>query len=220
MSSDSVGIPENPEKQLKVRKACPQHVPHRHRNTLQEPLRLSPSTLDMIAAAHRVLAAHTGLLEKGAADLFRRCERLRGEMRDQLESIATVADRITNISSHIGQDGRRQEGSRSESAVNKRLDVAKQRQKDLVQRYSDIRLKMSNLGGRPLSEKEKNWIEEVGVLSTSIEKNVTNEGEHNQTMKARIETVRVMMMLKSSECSKADNTTARPNFSPKSCSKK
>ncbi|KUL90073.1 hypothetical protein ZTR_02864 [Talaromyces verruculosus] len=167
-----------------------EHVPHRHRQTLQEPLRLSPSTLDMIAAAHRVLAAHTGSLEKAAADLFRRCERLRGEMRDQLESIATVADRIKNVSSHIGEDGERQEGSRSEDALNDRLDAAKQRQEKLTQRYADIRSKMSKLGGRPLSEKEKSWVGEVKLLSASIEKKVTDDVEQDQTMKARLETAK------------------------------
>ncbi|EED21886.1 conserved hypothetical protein [Talaromyces stipitatus ATCC 10500] len=164
-----------------------EHVPHRHRSTLHEPIRLSPSTLDMIAAAHRVLAAHTGSLEKAAADLFRRCERLRGEMRDQLESIAIVADRIKNVSSHIGEDGQRQEGSRSEDVLNDRLDAAKQRQKQLAQRYSDIRSKMSKLGGRPLSEKEKSWIGEVDLLSTAIEKKVTDE---EQTMRTRLETAK------------------------------
>ncbi|OKL60995.1 hypothetical protein UA08_03645 [Talaromyces atroroseus] len=162
-----------------------EHVPHRHRPSLQEPVRLSPSTLDTIAAAHRVLAAHTGLLEKAAADLFRRCERLRGEMRDQLEGIATVSERIKGVSSHIGEDGQRKEGSRSEDALNQRLDATKQRQRDLVERYANIRTKIAKLGGRPLSEKEKGWIGEVKLLSSSVEK--TSE---NQTIQARLETAK------------------------------
>jgi nucleoporin NUP82 len=163
-----------------------EQVPHRHRPSLREPLKLSPSTLDTIAAAHRVLAAHTGLLEKAAADLFRRCERLRGEMRDQLESIATVSERIKGVSSHIGEDGERREGSRSEDALNQRLDATKQRQKELVERYSSIRSKISKLGGRPLSEKEKGWVGEVKVLSASVEKTADD-----QTIQARLETVRL-----------------------------
>ncbi|KAH8696023.1 hypothetical protein BGW36DRAFT_380084 [Talaromyces proteolyticus] len=164
------------------------NVPHRHKGTLREPIRLSPSTLDTVAAAHRVLAAHTGLLEKAAADLFRRCERLRGEMRDQLEGIATVAERIQNVSSHIGEDGQRQKGSRNEEALDKRLAAAKKRQDELLSRYSRIRTKISNLGGRPLSDKEKNWIGEIDNLSTSLSK--TGDDEHGETLGKRLETAK------------------------------
>ncbi|KAL1964952.1 hypothetical protein VTN77DRAFT_6152 [Rasamsonia byssochlamydoides] len=165
-----------------------EYVPHRHRSSLREQVRLSPATLDVVAAAHRVLSTHTGALERAAADLFRRCERLRGEMREQLERIAGIAERIKNVSSTIGEDGQRKEGSRSEEALNKRLERAKGRQEELVQRYNGLRNKISKLGGRPLSEKEKAWVVEVDSLADSLE--VENKEEEQETLRQRLETAK------------------------------
>ncbi|OJJ50532.1 hypothetical protein ASPZODRAFT_57173 [Penicilliopsis zonata CBS 506.65] len=143
-------------------------VPHRQRHTLKEQVRLSPATLDLVAAAHRMLSAHTNVLERAASDLFRRCERLQGEMRDQLKQLTDVAERIRGVSSEIGEDGQRKEGSRSGEALDKRLQAAKDRQEQLVQRYERLRSKLYKSGGRPLSEKEKAWVAEVDTLSVSF----------------------------------------------------
>lgn len=167
------------------------HVPHRHRSTLREQVRLSPATLDIIAAAHRVLSAHTGVLERAAADLFRRCERLRAEMRDQLEHIATIAERIRNVSSSIDEHGGRHEGSRSEASINARLEAARARQAQLVRRHAELRNKIAKLGGRPLSDREQAWIREVQALSQSIEEETDEQGK--QTLKQRLEIVRYIL---------------------------
>ncbi|KAL4917219.1 hypothetical protein BDW62DRAFT_88777 [Aspergillus aurantiobrunneus] len=146
------------------------HVPHRYRSSLKEPVLLSPATLDLVAAAHRILSAHTNALERAASDLFRRCERLQGELRDQLGQISDVADRIKGVSSEIGEDGQRKEGSRNTAVLDERLQAAKDRQAQLVQRYETLRTKVLKSGGRPLSEKETSWIAEVEALSQSFDK--------------------------------------------------
>ncbi|EEP75951.1 conserved hypothetical protein [Uncinocarpus reesii 1704] len=74
------------------------HVSHGRKHTLKEPIRLSPATLDIIATAHRILSAYTHALEKAASVLFRRCERLQGEMRDQLNQLVDLAERINDVS--------------------------------------------------------------------------------------------------------------------------
>lgn len=144
------------------------HVPHRHRNTLKEQVRLSPATLDLVTAAHRMLSAHTNALERAASDLFRRCERLQGEMRDQLKQMSDVSERIKDVSNEVGDDGQRKEGSRGK-ALDKRLNDARDRQDKLVQRYESVRNKLMKSGGRPLSEKEKSWVSEVQTLSESFD---------------------------------------------------
>ncbi|RAL15111.1 uncharacterized protein BO97DRAFT_339274 [Aspergillus homomorphus CBS 101889] len=146
------------------------HVPHRERQALKEQVRLSPATLDLVAAAHRILSAHTNALERAASDLFRRCERLQGEMRDQLKQLADVADRVKGVSSELGEDGKRIEGSRNGEALDKRLQAAKDRQTELVQRYEALRSKLMKSGGRPLSDKEKAWFQEVDRLCDSFGK--------------------------------------------------
>ncbi|KAF4157974.1 hypothetical protein CNMCM6069_004853 [Aspergillus lentulus] len=165
------------------------HVPHRQRQSLKEQVRLSPATLDLVAAAHRILSAHTNALERAASDLFRRCERLQGEMKEQLKQLSDVAERIKGVSSDIGEDGQRREGSRSDEALDKRLKAAKERQAQLVERYESLRNKVLKSGGRPLSEREKAWLSEVEALSASLEREKKEE-EKDQSLSQRLGTVK------------------------------
>ncbi|CAG8234954.1 unnamed protein product [Penicillium salamii] len=164
------------------------HVPHRQRHTLKEQVRLSPATLDLVATAHRVLSAHTNALERAASDLFRRCERLQGEMKDQLKQLSDVAERVKGVTSEIGEDGRRKEGVRSGDALDKRLQAAQDKQSELNRRYEALRSKVLNSGGRPLSEKEKSWVREVKALSDSLRPD--NDQEEDSQLVPRIETVK------------------------------
>ncbi|KAJ5369004.1 Nucleoporin NUP82 [Penicillium cataractarum] len=168
------------------------HVPHRQRHTLKEQVRLSPATLDLVTTAHRVLSAHTNALERAASDLFRRCERLRGEMKDQLKQLSDVAERINGVTSEIGEDGNRKDGSRNGAALDKRLQAAKDRQNALVQRYDALRKKLLNSGGRPLSDKEKAWVSEVKALSESVGGADSKPSEADQQLTQRLETVKTL----------------------------
>ncbi|KAL3467242.1 hypothetical protein BJX64DRAFT_192606 [Aspergillus heterothallicus] len=164
------------------------HVPHRYRSSLKEPVLLSPATLDLVAAAHRILSAHTNALERAASDLFRRCERLQGELREQLGQISDVAERIKGVSSEIGADGERKEGSRSSTVLDKRLQAAKNKQTQLVQRYEALRNKVLKSGGRPLSEKETSWVAEVDTLSESF--GTKHKAGDNQRISQRLQDVK------------------------------
>ncbi|KAJ5733514.1 hypothetical protein N7493_002300 [Penicillium malachiteum] len=168
------------------------HVPHRQRHTLKEQVRLSPATLDLVTTAHRVLSAHTNALERAASDLFRRCERLQGEMKDQLKQLSDVAERIKGVTSEVGEDGTRKEGSRNGEALDKRLQAAQDRQADLINRYDALRKKVLNSGGRPLSEKEKAWAAEVNTLSESIDEKSKSEERENLTQ--RLENVKQLAL--------------------------
>ncbi|KAJ5508969.1 hypothetical protein N7527_011112 [Penicillium freii] len=164
------------------------HVPHRQRHTLKEQVRLSPATLDLVATAHRVLSAHTNALERAASDLFRRCERLQGEMQDQLRQLADVAERVKGVTSEIGEDGHRKEGVRNGEALDKRLQAAQDKQSELNRRYEALRTKVLNSGGRPLSERETAWITEVKTLSASLQQG--QDQEEDQPLISRLETVK------------------------------
>ncbi|KAF9893375.1 hypothetical protein FE257_011807 [Aspergillus nanangensis] len=165
------------------------HVPHRQRHTLKEQVRLSPATLDLVAAAHRILSSHTNALERAASDLFRRCERLQDEMREQLKQLSDVAERVKGVSGEIGEDGQRKEGVRSGEALDKRLQIAKDKQKQLVERYEALRMRVLKSGGRPLSEKEKSWASEVDTLSETFDK-PTEADEKGQQISQRLEAVK------------------------------
>jgi nucleoporin NUP82 len=166
------------------------HVPHRHRHALKEQVRLSPATLDLVAAAHRILSAHTNALERAASDLFLRCERLQGEMRDQLRQLSDVSERIMGVSSEIGEDGQRKSGSRNGDALDKRLQAAKDKQEQLVKRYEGLRNRVLNSGGRPLSEKENTWVSEVHELSKSFG-DAKQKEENGHSLSQRLEEVSI-----------------------------
>ncbi|KAJ5485491.1 Nucleoporin NUP82 [Penicillium diatomitis] len=166
------------------------HVPHRQRHTLKEQVRLSPATLDLVTTAHRVLSAHTNALERAASDLFRRCERLQGEMKDQLKQLSDVAERIQGVASEIGEDGNRKQGSRNGDALDKRLQAAKDKQDEITRRYEALRKKLLNSGGRPLSQREKAWISEVKSLNASIDEEEPETNETHEQLKQRLETVK------------------------------
>ncbi|WEW57848.1 hypothetical protein PRK78_003315 [Emydomyces testavorans] len=144
------------------------HVPHGHRHTLKEPIRLSPSTLDTITAAHRILSAYTHTLEKAASDLFRRCERLQGEMRDQLSQLVDIAGRINDVSQGTVRYSQQSNKGGREEALDSRMAAAKSKQKELAMRYNTLRSKLLRGGCRPISDKEKGWIQEVDMLADSI----------------------------------------------------
>ncbi|KAL1955107.1 hypothetical protein VTO42DRAFT_9041 [Malbranchea cinnamomea] len=145
-----------------------EHVQHRHKGTLKEPVRFSPSTLNIIAAAHRVLSAHTHALEKAASDLFRRCERLQGEIRDQLNNLVEVAERISDVANGTVRATQRRIPVGKEQALDSRLAAVESRQKELIARYRNIRNKLDQAGGRPLSDREKFWVREIEELSRSL----------------------------------------------------
>ncbi|KAJ5084162.1 hypothetical protein NUU61_008741 [Penicillium alfredii] len=170
------------------------YVPHRQRHTLKEQVRLSPATLDLVATAHRVLSAHTNALERAASDLFRRCERLQGEMRDQLKQLSDAAERIKGVTSEIDEDGHRKEGARNGEALDKRLQAARDKQGELVQRYDALRKKVLNSGGRPLSEKEKAWVGEVTTLSESLGGPDAKDRKQDQQLAERLETVKHLVV--------------------------
>ncbi|KAJ5238440.1 hypothetical protein N7468_003059 [Penicillium chermesinum] len=166
------------------------HVPHRQRHTLKEHVRLSPATLDLITTAHRVVSTHTNALERAASDLFRRCERLRDELQDQLKQISDAAERIKGLTSEIAEDGTRKEGARNGEALNRRMQAASDRQKQLVERYDALRKKVKNSGGRALSEKEKAWANEVNMLTESFDIQASNQEDQSRLLAHRLETVK------------------------------
>lgn len=112
-------------------------------------------------------------------------------MQDQLRQLCDVSDRVKGVSSEIGEDGNRKEGTKSSKALDKRLQAAKDRQDQLVQRYETLRNKVLKSGGRPLSEMEKSWVSEVQAVSTSLESKQKDEGT-GKNLTQRLEAVRLL----------------------------
>ena len=133
-----------------------QMVPARHKHLLGEQVRLSPATLDLMTGAHRVLSRETHYLGIAAADLFRRCERLIEELKDQIGRVQECAMRSDNLL----KTGNAKERWTS-TQIRKRVDTAREKQVELQERHESLKKKLHGAGGRKLSEKEKAWAKEV-----------------------------------------------------------
>ncbi|KAI7250133.1 hypothetical protein KC335_g17288, partial [Hortaea werneckii] len=140
-------------------------------------IRYSPATLQFLTDAHRLIAAETHGLGLAASELFRRCERMRSELLDQIRRVREIRDKVDVV---VGTD----EGSEADSEgeggslekkdrVQVRANEAHERTVELNERVERLRAKMGRLGGgasggRPLSVREQGFAKEVERVSVSV----------------------------------------------------
>jgi nucleoporin NUP82 len=142
------------------------HAHPRIRRALSSELRLSPAVLHLMLEAHRVLSSETHKLGLAVSDIFRRCERLQDEFREQIRRVRECRDRIDSVmdmNDDSAEQGSNVDGGAKE-AIETRLDKARERQEALSERYAELRRKLSRANGRPISEKEDQWIIEVKTM--------------------------------------------------------
>lgn len=145
----------------------------RHKKLLKDEIRLSPVTLGLMTDAHRIVCQETYQLGVAAADLFRRCERLQKELRDQIKRANDAAYRIEGLHGRNADDysvERENEkgGEKGKARLLKRLEDAKDRQKKLIERHEKLREQSIRCGKNSLSEKEEQWITEVHQTRDSL----------------------------------------------------
>jgi len=144
------------------------HVHNRHKKVLKEEIRLSSATLDLMTEAHRILSQETHQLGIAAADLFRRCQRLQEEMRDQIRRANENAGQIESLNGDDADDYDEDEKGRGAKRIEKRLQAVQNRQEELSARYEALRRKLTRTGGRDLSDKERAWVAEVRRLEGEV----------------------------------------------------
>ena len=143
------------------------HVPSHHRKLMKENVRMSSATLGLMTSAHRVISSETHLLGVAAADLFRRCERLQDELRDQISRANEVAHRTEVV---VGEDADQYVGNttgKGHATLDERLKKVRDRHQELASRHEKLREKF-NKTGADVSEKEKLWFAEVRNTAFSI----------------------------------------------------
>ena len=145
------------------------HVTERHKRLFRDQIRLSTATLDMMTQAHRVLSQETHRVGLAASDLFRRCERLQEELRDQIKRARDLAERTDKIAGDDADPYVESIKSKEKPSLEARLAKIKERQEELTARYETVRKKFIKVEGKPLSDKEQLWISEVGKVNGMIE---------------------------------------------------
>ncbi|KAK4231565.1 hypothetical protein QBC38DRAFT_466073 [Podospora fimiseda] len=137
----------------------------KRRALLQQEVRLSPVTLEVFTEGHKVVSAQVFQLNHAVAELFRKCEALQDELKDQLVKASEAKKKIDKIT---GEDSGDDEPVSVDMLIRSRLAAARAKQEELVHKMEIVRKKMGRVTTRELSDKEKAWAEEVRVLETSI----------------------------------------------------
>ncbi len=157
----------------------------------EQPMRLSPAMLDIMTSAHRSISRQTTELESAAAELFRRCDRLREELGDQVKQMSELADRLQRLRG--GDDDDYGSEKKAKKNSDERLQVAKERQAAMIKRYEALRKKVGKvgMGKKELSAKETTWVAEIEALNNSVGENTedNNATSGDGTLMGRYQSV-------------------------------
>ena len=139
---------------------------HPHKKLMKEEIRLSAVTLGLMTDAHRIISQETHQFGVAAADLFRRCQRLQEELRNQIKGANDAAYRIEGLLGKNADDYRvkgeeENGGEKGKARLLKRLMDAKERQQKLIERHEKLRNQVTSLRDTSLSEKEEQWMTEI-----------------------------------------------------------
>ncbi|KAH0495706.1 hypothetical protein TgHK011_009240 [Trichoderma gracile] len=135
----------------------------RHKTIVNQEVKLSPLTLAIFTDAHKVLSEETYRLGVAAAEVFRRCELLQAELRQQVRKANEVKGKIDTI------NGSHRENNEPDNAMyERRINEAKERQEKLTKRMEDLRKMVSKTTWRDLSAKERAFVEEVKAMEASV----------------------------------------------------
>ncbi|KAM5345455.1 hypothetical protein ACJ41O_011317 [Fusarium nematophilum] len=134
----------------------------RHKTVVNQEVRLSPLTLQIFTDAHKVLADETHRLGMAAAEVFRRCELLQAELKQQVTKANEVKGKIDTI------NGSHREGEADNAMYDRRVTAAKDRQGQLAERLENLRKIVGKATTRDLSAKERGFVEEVRSMEASV----------------------------------------------------
>ena len=137
----------------------------KYKRLLQEEVRLSPATLSIMTAAHKLLSEETHRLGTAAAELFRKCVRLQIDLNNQIQKANEVASRVEAVTGDDVDDGPTMSSNES---MEERIQAAKERQQQITDRVEKVRKRFAKGMSRELSDKERAWIEEVNVLESKV----------------------------------------------------
>ena len=144
------------------------HIPNRYKKVMKEEIRLSGATLDVMTEAHRFLSKETHLLGLAAADLFRRCERLQEEFRDQIKRADEVALRIEQLNDDDADVVEKSDEAKGAAKIASRIQNATERHRELTKRHEALRRKLAKLAGKELSHEEQAFSAEVDKMAALI----------------------------------------------------
>lgn len=152
----------------------------RHKTVVNQEVRLSPLTLQIFTDAHKVLADETHRLGMAAAEVFRRCELLQSELKQQVMKANEVKGKIDTI------NGAHRDGEADNAMYDRRIVTARERQGQLAQRLENLRKIVGKATTRDLSAKERAFVEEVRTLEANVSASASEEPASSKTQSKQL----------------------------------
>ena len=147
----------------------PRYLDHlnmgKRRPLVHQQVRLSVATLEIFTESHRVVSADIDPLNVAVAELFRKCEALQAELREQISKTNEVRRRVDGVT---GADVEEGEPMSQDMVVQSRLRRARERQGDLAKRMENLKRKLGQTTSRDLSDKEVAWMQEVKSMEGTV----------------------------------------------------
>ena len=143
-----------------------------NRGAFTEKMEISHATASMLTDTHRMVSMHTHSVGMAAAELFRQCERMLSEFRDQIRSIKELTFRVESVVDAAAEDGSSGQDVRpksgGEEGAKRRLEQARSRHADLTTRYDALQKKEALLSEHVVSEREEAWRDELYQLKYNV----------------------------------------------------
>ena len=140
----------------------------KRRPLMHQEVRLSLATLEIFTDCHRVVSADIDPLNSAVAELFRKCEALQAELREQISKTNEVRRRVEGVAGADREGGDEGEPLSDNLVIQNRLRGAKERQEGLTRRMDDLKRKLGKATSRELSDKEVAWAREVRAMEGAI----------------------------------------------------
>jgi nucleoporin NUP82 len=138
----------------------------RRRPVIQQEVRLSMATLEVFTEGHKVVSTEVDDINNAVAELFRKCETLQAELKEQIGKANDAKTRVDRIT---GEDSTDDESPVSQDQIARdRLRQVRERQEELADRMEKLKRRLGRATSRELSDKEKAWAEEVRALGDSV----------------------------------------------------
>lgn len=146
----------------------------RHKTIVTQEVKLSPLTLQIFTDAHKILSDETYKLGVSAAEIFRRCELLQSELKQQVSKANEVKGKIDTIN---GADRDDEIDEADNYMYERRISEARERQESIAKRVENLRKIVGKATTRDLSNKERAFMEEVRNLNASVSGPANSEEE-------------------------------------------
>ena len=163
-----------------------QQIRGRNKGYFSKDTRFSQPTLSIMTDAHTILSRYTHILGNAAAELFRQCERMLEEFRDQIKNVKEVGYRVDHVIDEdrpnpdgCGDDDNPRPKLSRDDGIRHRIELAKSKNRELTRRITALRRKGNTLGEPIRSAKEEAWTTELERLqSTVLDDHVQGDGNN------------------------------------------